>query len=323
MLMGSEIYGENFEEALNKSVKEELRGQVWPIYNHYEVSEEDGETFVIAPLSRRWIPEHETSEWRGYSSLEVGNPAADVERFYEPLKTPELVVDLAYRAEKEITAEVVLHWAKYYGLLGLPEDNVVTARMDVGNFSYRGMGRRDRLASFVQAAREIRVCLRTYEEVTAGERPLDLEALDAALEPWPSPALKVLRPWERRAGEERRWVLRVVGRMIQARISEHCYPKLSHYPDGRFALSYGFKNLFGAIWLQMAWLLSAEDGVKRCKLLDCFRVITFESGEQPPAGVSKGKRGKYKTREDIEFCKDRPCKQKYHYRKTAGWPRYV
>jgi len=33
-------------------------------------------------------------------------------------------------------------------------------------------------------------------------------------------------------------------------------------------------------------------------------------------------RGTYKTRRDIEFCKDRPCRQKYSYRKTAGWPAY-
>jgi hypothetical protein len=320
--MKGEIYGEHFEKVLDKSVKDELRGQAWPIYEHYEVSEENGEEFVVAPLHPTWVPEDETSEWREYRRLEVETPAVDV-KYYEPLKTPELVVDLAYQAEKEITAEVVLHWAKYYGLLGFPQDDVVTAMTEVGNVSYRGPGRRDRVASFVQAAREVRVCLRTYEEVTADEGPLDLEALDAALEPWPLPDLRILRPWERRSGEERRWVLQGVGRMVQARISEHCYPKLSHYPDGRFALSYGFKNLLGAIWLQMAWLLSAEDGVKRCELPDCFRVITFEPGEQPPADAPKGKRGKYKTREDIRFCKGRPCKQKYHYRKKAGWPGYV
>jgi hypothetical protein len=97
-------------------------------------------------------------------------------------------------------------------------------------------------------------------------------------------------------------------------------------PDGRgrrFALSYGLKNLLGAVWLQMAWLLAAGDGVKRCELLDCFRVIAFEPGEQPPLDAPRGTRGKYKTRKDIRFCKNRGCKQKYHYRRTAGWPGYV
>jgi hypothetical protein len=88
-------------------------------------------------------------------------------------------------------------------------------------------------------------CLTAYEAATTGEGPLDLRALEATSKSLP---IKALRPWERREGEERRWVLRAVGNMVQTRISEHCYPKLSHYPDSRFALSYGFKNLLGAIW---------------------------------------------------------------------------
>jgi hypothetical protein len=100
-------------------------------------------------------------------------------------------------------------------------------------------------------------------------------------------------------------------------------PLCSLMAVARFALSYGLKNLLGAVWLQMAWLLAAGDGVKRCELLDCFRVIAFEPGEQPPLDAPRGTRGKYKTRKDIRFCKNRGCKQKYHYRRTAGWPGYV
>jgi hypothetical protein len=319
--MANEISEDTFEKALSKSVKDELRAQGWPIYEHYEVMEEEGEAFVVAPLSLRWVPQEETGEWRGHSKLEVGNPVVEVKRYYSPLRTPELVVDLAYLAEKEITAEVVLRWAKNYGLLGVPEDDVVQISTEFGNYHHKGQGRRESVARFAEVADEIRTCLRDYEAANNGDGPLDLEALSASSGPLP---MKVLRPWERRAGEERRWVLRVVGRMVQTRISEHCYPKLSHYPGGRFALSYGFKNLLGAVWLQMAWLLSAhQDDITRCELLDCFRVITFEPGEQPPLDAPKGERGKYKTREDRKFCKDRPCKQKYHYRKKAGWPGYV
>jgi hypothetical protein len=313
--MTKKISEDAFENALSKSVKDELRAQGWPVYQHYEVMEEEGEAFVVAPLPEHWVLEDETSAWRGYSRLEFGNPVVDSN---DALRRPELVVDLAYLAEKEITAETVLRWAKNYGLLGFPEDDVVELSVGGAPLRVRGQGRKDNVARFAEAAREIRTCLRAYEVATDGHGSLDLEALMASSGPLP---IKALRPWERRAGEERRWVLQVVGRMIQTRISEHCYPKLSHYPDGHFALSYGFKNLLGAVWLQMAWLLSAED-VRRCKLRDCFRVIAFEPGEQPPLDAPKGKRGKYKTREDREFCKNRPCKQKYHYRKTAGWPGY-
>ena len=55
----------------------------------------------------------------------------------------------------------------------------------------------------------------------------------------------------------------------------------------------------------------------------CLRVIHFKLGE-PYAhpGFKKNARGKYKTRADREFCKGRGCKQKYHYRKKAGWRGY-
>jgi hypothetical protein len=59
-----------------------------------------------------------------------------------------------------------------------------------------------------------------------------------------------------------------------AQLNDHCYPRFTTYTRaglavGRFALSWGFENLLGAIWLHMAWLLEAEgERVRRCKLLD-------------------------------------------------------
>ena len=137
---------------------------------------------------------------------------------------------------------------------------------------------------------------------------------------------------------ERAWLLHEVGMTASRRLQEHCLPQMTIYrrgtllptgrrhlrPTGKFALSWGFKNLLGAIWLRMAWLLEAEsEQVRRCKLPGCLRVIHFESGE--PAtdpGLRKNVRGKYKTAVDRVFCKGRGCKQKYHYRKKAGWPGY-
>jgi hypothetical protein len=136
---------------------------------------------------------------------------------------------------------------------------------------------------------------------------------------------------ERHIGRERSWLFLVLGKLIQLRLEEHCYPKFSVYTHnrlatGRFALSWGFRGLIGAIWLHMAWLLEAEEeNVTRCKLPGCLRVIHFEPGEPAidPDPRRKNVRGRYKTRSDREFCKDRGCKQKYHYRRTAGWPGYV
>jgi len=220
---------------------------------------------------------------------------------------------------------VLEEWAQLYGLLGIPGDDMVSTHDGSMNYQVRGWGRRESVRRFAEAAGEIKACLRIYEAVTA-EEDVDLAKLSAAAGPLP---LEVLRQWDRREGEERSWLFGVLGRMVQTRLNEHCYPQFTTYArgglaDGRFALSWGFKNLLGAIWLHMAWLLEAEgERVRRCKLPGCLRVIHFEPGE-PAAdpGLKKNVRGRYKTRVDREFCKDRGCKQKYHYRKKAGWPGY-
>ncbi|MEJ7872183.1 MAG: hypothetical protein WKF67_07970 [Rubrobacteraceae bacterium] len=317
--MDNEINETRFDNVLSKSIKEELRMAGWPVYKNYEISEDEGQVFVTAPLSVSSVPEEDpTSAWRGYNRIEIGNTDIDAKRIYAPLRTPELVVDLAYLAEKEITAEVVLRWAKNYGLLGHPEDDVVELETEFGNYRHRGQGRRDSVDRFASVAAEVMTCLRAFEAATAGEGPLDLDALDAVSGPLP---IRARRPWERRAGEERRWVLKVVGRMVQMRVNEHCYLKLSHYSDGRFVLNPGFKNLLGAVWLQMAWLLESGDRARTCKLRDCFRVIAFESGEQASLDAPRGTRGQYRTRKDKQFCSHN-CAAKYSYRKKRGWPGY-
>jgi len=219
----------------------------------------------------------------------------------------------------------MLEWAPVYGLLSLPDDDEVITFNGFVHLRVPGDARRESVGQFAQAAGEVRTCLRIYEAVTADE-DVDLDKLLAATGPLP---LKILCPWDRRVGEERSWLFRILGRMVQTRLSEHCYPQFTTYTNGglavgKFALSRGFKNLLGEIWLHMAWLLEAEgERVRRCKLPGCLRVIHFEPGA--PAvdpGLKKNTRGKYKTRVDRECCKERACKQNYHYRKKTGWLGY-
>jgi hypothetical protein len=175
--------------------------------------------------------------------------------------------------------------------------------------------------------------LRTYEAL---RRPddLDLEKLSSEVGPLPEDAL---RPRERKQGHERAWLFGVLGRMIQTRLHEHCYPQFNiytrgGYPTGRFVLSWGFHSLLGAVWLLTAWLLDNESSVKFCRLPDCRRVITFEPGKSADeigtikdaeGRFKRNARGKYKTRTDRYFCRGRGCKQKYNYRKKAGWHGYA
>jgi hypothetical protein len=330
-----QLNDESFAEASEKAVKQDSPIPGWPVYEHYEIAEEDGETFVIAAVSPdsfiKSEPKQEgviqEGEMKGlkWQEFEGRDPLEDAMILYPPLRTPELVIDLAELAEKQITPEDVLSWAQVYGLLGILGDDTVSTYDGFVNLRVSGWGRRESVRRFTEAAGEVRACLRIYEAVTADE-DVDLDKLSSDSGPLP---LEDLRQWDLREGEERSWLFHVLGRMVQTRLNEHCYPRFTTYTRGglaagKFALSWGFKNLLGAIWLHIAWLLEAEgERVRRCKLPGCLRVIHFEPG-QPLAnpGLKRNPRGRYKTRVDREFCKGRGCKQKYHYRKKAGWKDY-
>lgn len=334
-----DIKQDQLKSASEKAVKEDLRGTGWPVYGRYEASLEGEESFVVAPISRDSFFERVPSEdslsrdeagevWRSRRYKGRDPVRGDSMTFYAPLRTPELVLELAELAEHEITPATVKDWAEVYGLLGLPGDDVIETSDGFANYRVKGWGRRDNVQRFAEAAGEIRACLRIYEAITADEA-VDVSGLTAVASLLPRKAFLPFGPLERHEGKERSWLFQVLGRMVQMRLNEHCYPQFSIYTrsglaTGRFALSWGFKGLIGAIWLHVAWLLEAEgERVKRCKLPGCLRVIRFEPGEAPTdPGLARNVRGRYKTRSDREFCKDRPCKQNYHYRKNAGWPGY-
>jgi hypothetical protein len=319
---------------LAKAVKKDLPSGTWPVYRNYDVVVDDhGESYVVASVGLFELVAEEpagdgqrTKTYRGrdpgqdahnYAPLRA--PELVLDNNYAPLGVPELVVELANLADNTITPEVVLDWAQTYGLLApSSEPAVLNSFPDIPDIAFR-----ESVSEFARAAGEIRTCLRIYEALRRDE-DLDLEKLSSEVSRLPADAL---RPWYREQGHERAWLFGVLGRMIQTRLHKHCYPQFNiyargGYPTGRFVLSWGFHSLLGAIWLQMAWLLEDEKAVRFCRLPDCRRVITFELGE-PSYEISKPGRGTYKTRSDRAFCKGRPCKQKYHYRKKRGWPGYV
>ena len=107
---------------MEESAKEELLlNGGWPVYRHYEIVEENGELFVVAPVGSLITPD---------GSLR--DPMEDALSSYAPLRTPELLVALAELADKPITAEVVKSWAEVYGLLACSrEEDVVRGELVV------------------------------------------------------------------------------------------------------------------------------------------------------------------------------------------------
>ena len=332
----------NISSELIKAVKKTLPSKQWLVYGKYkvQVDEESGESYVVACTSMVEPVRDETDEhgqrvksYRGRDPAQDANPYLPlrdskpvVDNKYAPLMAPELVVELATIADNPITPEVVLDWAETYGLLASSkeEDKLVDEMTGV---LISGHACRESVSAFARAAGVVRMCLRVYEALNRDEE-LDLEKLSSEIGSLPPNELvREMRSWEREPGHERAWLFGVLGRVTQARLHEHCYPQFNiytrgGYPSGRFVLSWGFHNLLGAIWLQFAEMLENQDSVRFCRLPDCRRVITFESGE-PSYEISVPGRGTYRTRCDRVFCKGRPCKQKYHYRKTRGWEGYA
>jgi len=326
----------------NKAVKKTQPSKQWPVYSKYkvQVDEESAESYVVACTSMAEPASDETDEhgqrvksYRGrdpmqdataYLPLRDSKPVVDSK--YAPLMAPELVVELANVADNPIIPEIVLDWAETYGLLASSKEEDVLVDEVIG-IPIVDHACRESVSAFATAAEAVRMCLRVYEALNRDEE-LDLEKLAAEIGHLSETKLvREMRSWEREPGHERAWLFDVLGRVTQARLLEHCYPQFNiytrdRYPSGRFVLSWGFHNLLGAIWLQFAGMLENENSARFCRLPDCRRLITIESGE-PSYEISVPGRGTYKTRSDRVFCRGRPCKQKYHYRRTRGWEGYA
>jgi hypothetical protein len=304
------------------------------------VDAESGESYVVACTSMvEPVADERDEHGQRVKSYRGRDPSQDATHYvplrdsrpvpesnYAPLRAPELVVELANRADNPITPEVVLDWAETYGVLASSKEEDVLVDEVLGA-TISDHACRESVSAFARAAGEVRMCLRIYEAL-GRDGELDLKELSSEIGPLPTNELvRLMRSWELETGHERAWLFGVLGRVTQARLQEHCYPQFNSYrrggyPTGRFVLSWGFHNLLGAIWLQFAEMLEDKDAVRFCRLPDCRRVITIESGE-PSYEVSVPGRGTYKTRSDRVFCKGRPCKQNYHYRRTHGWEGYA
>jgi hypothetical protein len=322
---------------IEKAVKKDSPSRTWPVYEDYDVvvDEESSERFVVASVELFELDADEAADHgQRVTTYRGRDPEQAVRKNYPPLGDSKLLVDLATLADHTITPRAVVEWAKDYGLLASSREEDILERPGlVGQERISGFGCRESVSEFARAAAEVRTCLRTYEALRRDE-DFDLEELSLEVGPLPVDAL---RPWEREQGLERAWLFGVLGRTVQMRLHEHCYPQFNIYtrgghPTGKFALSWGFYNLLGAIWIQMAWLLENQGSVTFCRLPDCRRVIAFELGKSADeigtirdaeGNIKTGARGKYKVRSDRVFCRARPCKQKYHYRMTHGWHGYT
>ena len=80
---------------------------------------------------------------------------------------------------------------------------------------------------------------------------------------------------------------------VANRVAGSCYPTAYEQPDHTWKRGYDFTSLLGAMWLQMLWLLTADD-VRYCEYPGCNGMVTYEQSV-----------GGKKPRSDARFCSEK------------------
>jgi hypothetical protein len=159
---------------------------------------------------------------------------------------------------------------------------------------HRG-GYRESLSIFKEEAEMANWVLRLYEAATAEDGP-DVQVIK-----------NLLGPDERPTGtpeQFKEWALDEVARVVQKKLIGECFPRLDRRSDLSFVQSCsGFGSLVGAIYLQMVWIMTATEKVRRCAGPGCHRIVYFDPSELLDDSRQKegAVRGRYKSK---KYCSD-------------------
>ena len=169
---------------------------------------------------------------------------------------------------------------------------------------------REKVYMFVVRAVEANRCLRLFSAATERGGPNVEKLRDLGIKP----------------GTDQRMKERAMAQVIDTidiHLRNETFTRLYRSrDDGKLFRGPGFHSLLGAMWLQMAALATApEEDIRRCRW--CGEPITFKAGE-PPSELRRRARGKYRTRKDRVYCKQKNgvkdyCKTQYNdNRRKAG-----
>lgn len=257
---------------------------------------------------------------------------------------------LDLRLEAQKNQDVALGWAETYGVLGLtrgPELGGPFLNEIPERAVYRGLfggifsveepdemfaggipaydaaagsdvgGRGDTVVRFAYEAWIANTVLRLYEAAT-NPSGVDLVAIQKI---WKALSYPGAAPGDKETAEW--WALSWVKNRMQLKLARDVYPWV--YGTKVPVQGWAFTSLLGAMWLQMMWLYMVgrdANGARRCKYEGCTKVITFDKPEQSEetaySGPKTGRRKKYKTRLDKQFCSDNHRVQHHQHKKKGG-----
>jgi hypothetical protein len=272
---------DNFRRARDNETDDRHLGTAWVRFRDFDVVDEtEHNVRVRAKWRDPGLPQprklQDGSEGRRYSAEWLFKDDNSTGA-YAPLRDePDLFIKFASLANEDPGTrdgcyDIMLEWIKEYGVLGL---------VPVGNSSSDLRSERDEnLLLFWFEVRRAARCMALYEAATGPGRMLKRSGLPG----------KTLR-------EKRKSALLRLGDEVQHTLKRDCYPKLyfGELKDtgemADVALSWGFRSLLGAMYLQLAWRIKS----RRCEAPGCNNIIGLhERSNKKTCGDSCKERRRY------------------------------
>jgi hypothetical protein len=234
---------------------------------------------------------------------------------YKPLEEqPDLFLRFARLSRQDASPQRALDWCKEYGVLGLAGDHHWGwAGENKARRAYESLGAFDAevnraagvLALYEAALNRDREAAEYYACEKYPQISAELWASGVEQELDPSFLQEMVQTHT--DGDYLAYALEAASWIVESTVRELCYPTL--WPEGSSNPSdvsggWGFRNLRGAMYLQMYWLMAAGGNSARCK--QCGGMIYLSS---PLPGARK-------PRQDKKFCDD-ACRQRHHYHNTT------
>jgi len=298
------IGADDFSKALGRVDLRETVGDELLVYKEYAVysktdqhMNEDGSfseenTYWVGPSPRAF----EKEKWRWYKPLE---------------EDQNLFLEFAGLAEKERSPETALEWVQDHGILGCRQMYAAEA----GGMNVLGLSPYEKVEDFFREVNRAATVLRLYECVV-GKDHEGVEELvngDSLVRQWWEKYQRETADGRYRGGVlgfALEAVVEQVNATKDAFVSRELWRPAGLADPAKVEERWAFRNLLGAMYLQMYLLLAAgEKNATRCE--NCGQLISLAARAQSEKDPSRSR----KVRSDKRFCSRKCWRQDYYRRK--------
>jgi hypothetical protein len=277
---------------------------VWEYWKRYDLRGERGNRYIYAPNFWREGGKRKRNESRTYSPLTRGGLFFKFARLgdYEDLDPATHLEEL----DTDKNAQTAYDWADQWGVLGLTIEETPEGRSYASTIG----GAEDTVVRFAEEAWAANAVLRLYESATRESSP-DVATIREIME-YGGVGTRSRSHFTSRPERALDWALVSAAEQTQERVSRYCHPALYRRPGRKhFREAPAFRNLLGALWLEMFWILLSDD-TRRCHNSECNRIIPFEPTPARDLFAQNIRDTGYATRDDKVYC-SKSCANRHYY----------